>query len=218
MPDSNNPNPLTSATREHDRSHAFLSDVAEIRRRARQHIQDGAVTADYKGDRDTVLRLLNEALATELVCVLRYKRHYYMAGGAVAEAIKDELLQHANEEQQHADQLAQRIVELGGAPNFNPDGLANRSHSEYVEGETLADMLAEDLIAERIAIESYREIIQYLGNNDSTTRRLFESILAVEEEHAEDLRSMREDMMRKERAGDRAAIAPSAGARPGELQ
>jgi len=179
--------------------HAFVTDVAEIRRRARQHIQNGAVTDNYAADRDTVLRLLNEALATELVCVLRYKRHYYMAGGAVAEAIKGELLQHANEEQGHADQLAQRIVELGGSPNFDPKGLADRSHSEYVEGETLAEMLAEDLIAERIAIESYREIIQYLGTKDSTTRRLFESILAVEEEHAEDLRSMREDMLRRGR-------------------
>ena len=182
-----------------DAGHAFVMDVAEIRRRARQHIQDGAVTADYAADRATVLRLLNEALATELVCVLRYKRHYYMAGGAVAEAVKGELLQHANEEQGHADSLAQRIVELGGSPDFNPVGLADRSHSEYVEGETLSDMLAEDLIAERIAIEGYREIIQYLGTKDSTTRRLFESILAVEEEHAEDLRSMREDLLRKER-------------------
>lgn len=187
-----------------EQAHPFVSDIAAIRRRARQHIQDGAVTADYSADRDTVLRLLNEALATELVCVLRYKRHYYMAGGAVAEAIKGELLQHANEEQGHADSLAQRIVELGGSPNFSPVGLADRSHSEYVEGETLADMLAEDLIAERIAIESYREIIQYLGTKDTTTRRLFESILAVEEEHAEDLRSMREDMLRKERPSNAA--------------
>ncbi len=196
--------------------HPFVADVAEIRRRARQHIQNGAVTDDYAADRETVLRLLNEALATELVCVLRYKRHYYMAGGAVAEAVKAELLQHANEEQGHADQLAQRIVELGGAPNFNPASLVERSHSEYVEGETLGDMLAEDLIAERIAIESYREIIQYLGNKDTTTRRLFESILAVEEEHAEDLRSMREDMLRRERP---AAAAFGKSARwPAELQ
>jgi bacterioferritin len=193
--------PQRPAGREGEQAHPFVSDLAEIRRRARQHIQDGAVTADYSADRDTVLRLLNEALATELVCVLRYKRHYYMAGGAVAEAIKDELLTHANEEQGHADRLAARIVELGGAPNFNPDGLIDRSHSEYVEGDTLGEMLAEDLIAERIAIESYREIIQYLGTRDSTTRRLFEEILAVEEEHAEDLRSMREDMLRKERSG-----------------
>ena len=211
MPDVNKPQ--RSAAREADRGHEFVTDVAEIRRRARQHIQDGAVTADYAANRQTVLRLLNEALATELVCVLRYKRHYYMAGGAVAEAIKAELLQHANEEQGHADQLAQRIVELGGAPNFNPDGLVDRSHSEYVEGDTLAEMLAEDLIAERIAIESYREIIQYLGTKDSTTRRLFEAILAVEEEHAEDLRSMREDMLRKERA---TSSAQSAGTRPAD--
>ena len=199
MSDSNTPSERAQARTGFDAGHAFVTDVAEIRRRAREHIQNGAVTDDYAADRQTVLRLLNEALATELVCVLRYKRHYYMAGGAVAEAIKGELLQHANEEQGHADQLAQRIVELGGSPNFNPDGLVDRSHSEYVEGETLADMLAEDLIAERIAIESYREIIQYLGTKDSTTRRLFESILAVEEEHAEDLRSMREDMLRRER-------------------
>ena len=198
-----------------DDGHPFVSNMAEIRRRARQHIQNGAVTDDYAADRQTVLRLLNEALATELVCVLRYKRHYYMAGGAVAEAVKGELLQHANEEQGHADQLAKRIVELGGAPNFDPNGLAERSHSEYVEGETLADMLAEDLIAERIAIESYREIIQYLGNKDTTTRRLFESILAVEEEHAEDLRSMREDMLRRERPVAGSAADPRPGA---ELQ
>lgn len=177
----------------------FLSGVADIRRRARRHIQDGAVTPGCGAERDTVLRLLNEALATELVCVLRYKRHYYMAGGVVAEAIRSELLQHANEEQAHADRIAERIVELGGAPNFNPDGLGQRSHSEYVEGEGLAEMLAEDLIAERIAIESYREIIRYLGDRDVTTRRLLESILAVEEEHAEGLRSMREDLLRRGR-------------------
>ncbi len=177
----------------------FLSEVADIRRRARRHIQDGAATPSYGADREAVVRLLNEALATELVCVLRYKRHYFMAGGAVAETIRSELLQHANEEQTHADRIAERIVELGGAPNFNPDGLAQRSHSEYVEGESLSDMLAEDLIAERIAIESYREIVEYLGNKDVTTRRLFESILAVEEEHAGELRKMREGMLRQER-------------------
>jgi bacterioferritin len=180
-------------------SYPFLSGVADIRRRARQHIQEGTVTPNYEGDRETVLRLLNEALATELVCVLRYKRHYLNAGGALAETVRSELLEHANEEQAHADRIAERIVELGGAPNFNPDGLGQRNHSEYVEGESLADMLAEDLIAERIAIESYREIIHYLGEKDVTTRTLFESILAVEEEHAEELRSMREDMLRQER-------------------
>jgi len=177
----------------------FLSEVADIRRRARQHIQDGAATPSYGADREAVVRLLNEALATELVCVLRYKRHYFMAGGAVAETIRSELLQHANEEQTHADRIAERIVELGGAPNFSPDGLAQRGHSEYVEGETLCDMLAEDLIAERITIESYREIVEYLGNKDVTTRRLFESILAVEEEHAGELRRMREGMLGQER-------------------
>ncbi|MGH8144558.1 MAG: ferritin-like domain-containing protein [Steroidobacteraceae bacterium] len=211
MPPTNNPEPI--ARRESEAAHPFVTDIAQIRRRARQHIQDGAVTPGYAADRETVLRLLNEALATELVCVLRYKRHYFMAGGAVAESVKGELLQHANEEQGHADQLAQRIVELGGAPNFNPEGMSGRSHSEYVEGETLAEMLAEDLIAERIAIESYREIIQYLGTNDSTTRRLFESILAVEEEHAEDIRSMREDMLRRDRGTD----APNGASSP-ELQ
>jgi bacterioferritin len=213
MPQSSNQQP--NPGRESEQAHVFLTDIAEIRRRARQHMQNGAVTPGYGADRETVLRLLNEALATELVCVLRYKRHYYMAGGAVAEAIKGELLQHANEEQGHADQLAQRIVELGGAPDFNPDGMSDRSHSEYVEGDTLADMLAEDLIAERIAIESYREIIQYLGNGDSTTRRLFESILAMEEEHAEDIRSMREDMLRRDHGGNR----PDHGeTHPAELQ
>jgi bacterioferritin len=173
-------------------SYPFLSGVADIRRRARQHIQGGA-------DCDTVLRLLNEALATELVCVLRYKRHYYMADGVVAEAIRGELLQHANEEQAHADRIAERIVQLGGAPNFNPEGLAQRSHAEYVESEGLAEMLAEDLIAERIALESYREIIHYLGDRDLTTRQLFESILAVEQGHAEGLRSLREELLRRER-------------------
>jgi bacterioferritin len=203
MPEMNSPQ---QGPREADQAHAFVSDVAAIRRRARQHIQNGAVTdltEDYAADRDTVLRLLNEALATELVCVLRFKRHYYMAAEGVAEAVRGELLQHANEEQGHADLLAQRIVELGGSPNFNPVAMVDRSHSEYVEGEegeSLADMLAEDLIAERIAIESYREIIQYLGTKDSATRRLFESILAVEEEHAGDLRSLREDMLRRERS------------------
>jgi bacterioferritin len=180
-------------------SYPFLSGVADIRRRARRHIQDGAVTTSYGADRDTVLRLLNEALATELVCVVRYKRHSHIAGEMVAETIRDELLQHANEEQVHADRIAERIVELGGAPNLNPDGLGERSHSESSEGEDLAEMLAEDLIAERIAIESYREIIQYLGNKDETTRQLFESILAVEEEDAQELRSLREDMLRRER-------------------
>jgi bacterioferritin len=185
---------------ERDPSYPFLCEVAEIRRRARQHIADGAVTVNYAADRDVVLRLLNEALATEIVCLLRYRRHYFMAGGSLAESIKNEFLKHSQGEQSHADQLAERIVQLGGQPNLNPAGLVDRSHSEYVDGDTLADMVEEDLIAERIAIESYREVIQYIGEKDTTTRRLFESILAIEEEHAEELASMREDLIRKTRS------------------
>src|SRR3974377_1573683 len=184
--------PMTDTQR--GQPYPFLSEVAEIRRRARQHIANGAVTVNYAAARDVVLRLLNEALATEVVCVLRYRRHYFMASGTLAEAIKDEFLQHSQEEQAYADQLAERIVQLGGAPNFNPQGMLERSHSEYEEGESLADVIEEDLIAERIAIKSYREIIQYIGDKDSTTRRLFESILAVEEQHAEELASMRADI------------------------
>lgn len=168
----------------------FLSDITAIRERARKHIADGAVTQSYGADRATVLKLLNEALATEIVCVLRYKRHYYMANGAMAEAIKSELQQHANEEQGHADLIAERIVQLGGEPDFNPQVLSGRSHAEYVEGDSLADMVKEDLVAERVAIESYTEMIRFLGNTDTTTRRMLEGILATEEEHAEELASM----------------------------
>src|SRR5881275_1859514 len=152
----------------------FLTDVQELRRRARQHIEEGAVTDAYKADRETVVKLLNEALATEIVCVLRYKRHYFMASGIHAEGVAAEFLQHANEEQGHADQIAARIVQLGGAPNLNPEGLLSRSHAEYVEGDTLIDMIKEDLVAERIAIDSYRELITYFGNDDPTSRRLME--------------------------------------------
>ena len=167
----------------------------EIRRRAREHIEAGAVTPSYDANRAVVLKLLNQALATELVCVLRYRRHYFMADGVLGEAIKKEFLTHAEEEQAHADQIAERIVQLGGAPDFNPEGLATRSHSEYREGDSsLVQMIKEDLIAERVAIESYREIIQFIGIHDSTTRRMLESILAKEEEHAEELRSMLEDV------------------------
>ena len=168
----------------------FLSDIKTLRERARQHIEKGAVTEGYKADRETVVKLLNEALATEIVCVLRYKRHYFMASGIHAEGVAAEFLQHANEEQVHADQIAARIVQLGGAPNLNPDGLLTRSHAEYVEGDSLIDMIKEDLVAERIAIDSYREMIQYLGNDDPTTRRMMEEILAMEEEHADDLVSL----------------------------
>jgi bacterioferritin len=181
----------------------FLSDVQELRRRARQHIEEGAVTDRYRADRDTVLKLLNEALATEIVCVLRYKRHYFMAQGIHSDPIATEFLQHANEEQGHADQIAGRIVQLGGSPNFSPDGLLTRSHSEYVEGQTLVDMIKEDLIAERIAIDSYTEMIRYIGDDDITTRRMLESILAVEEEHADDLVSFLADMEKDWQGRDR---------------
>jgi bacterioferritin len=168
----------------------FLTDIKTLRERARQHIENGAVTEGYKADRETVVKLLNEALATEIVCVLRYKRHYFMASGIAAEAVAAEFLQHANEEQGHADQIAQRIVQLKGEPNFNPEGLLSRSHAEYVEGTSLIDMIKEDLVAERIAIDSYRDMITYFGNDDPTSRRMLESILAMEEEHADDLVSL----------------------------
>lgn len=165
----------------------FLSDMQEIRKRARQHMERGAVTDGYRGDLKTVLRVLNEALATELVCVLRYKRHQFMARGLSAQSVADEFAGHAAEEQGHADQIAARIVQLGGEPDFNPAGLLTRSHSEYVAGETLLEMIKEDLVAERVAIESYGEIIRYLGDADPTSRRMMEDILAKEEEHAEDM-------------------------------
>ena len=172
----------------------FLTDIQELRRRARQHIENGAVTEGYRADRDTVVKLLNEALATEIVCVLRYKRHYFMAQGIHADPIAAEFLQHANEEQGHADQIAGRIVQLGGEPNFSPEGLLSRSHSEYVEGVTLVDMIKEDLVAERVAIDSYSEMIRYVGDNDITTKRMLEEILQVEEEHADDLASFLADL------------------------
>ena len=169
---------------------SFLTDISTLRTRARQHIERGAVTPGYGADRDTVVNILNEALATEIICVLRYKRHYFMADGLHADPVAAEFLQHANEEQAHADEIAARIVQLGGAPNFSPDGLTTRSHAEYVEGHDLIDMIKEDLVAERIAIDSYGEMIRYLGNNDPTTRRMLEGILAMEEEHADDLASL----------------------------
>jgi bacterioferritin len=173
---------------------SFLTDIKTLRARARKHIEKGAVTEGYKADRKTVIKVLNEALATEIVCVLRYRRHYFMATGINADSVAAEFLQHSNEEQGHADQIAQRIVQLGGEPNFNPEGLLTRSHAEYVEGETLTDMIKEDLVAERIAIDSYREMVNYLGQNDPTSRRLLEEILAKEEEHADDLASLLEGM------------------------
>lgn len=172
----------------------FLTDIKTLRERARREIEKGAVTPGYKADRTTVNKILNEALATEIVCVLRYKRHFYMASGINAQSVAAEFLQHANEEQMHADQIAQRIVQLGGEPNFSPEGLLTRSHSEYVEGESLTDMITEDLVAERVAIDSYRDMINFLGNDDPTTRRMLEGILAMEEEHADDLVSLLEEM------------------------
>ena len=172
-----------------------LTDVKTLRDRARQGIEDGAMTSGYKAQAETVIKLLNDALATEIVCVLRYKRHYFMATGISSLSVKEEFLQHATEEQAHADQLAERIVQLGGEPNLSPEEMLNRSHSEYGEGESLVEMITEDLIAERIAIDSYREMIAYLGTDDSTTRRLLERILAQEEEHAEDLAGLLNDGM-----------------------
>jgi bacterioferritin len=171
-----------------------LSDIKSLRERARKQIEKGAVTSGYAADRERVIGMLNEALATELVCVLRYKRHYFMATGIHAAPVAAEFLEHATEEMSHADLLAKRIVELRGEPNFSPDGLAARSHAEYVEGESLKGMIREDLIAERIAIESYREMIAYLGDQDPTTQRMLEEILASEEGHADDLSSLLEGM------------------------
>ncbi|HEX9449086.1 MAG TPA: ferritin-like domain-containing protein [Dongiaceae bacterium] len=169
---------------------AFVADVKKIRDRARQHIADGAVTGAYKADREQVVKVLNEVLATELVCVLRYKRHYYTAEGLYSESVKAEFLEHATEEQAHADAVATRIVQLNGKPDFNPASLVARSHAEYSDGTELIKMIEEDLVAERIAIETYSEIARWLGDNDSTSRRLIESILEQEEEHAEDLAAL----------------------------
>ena len=171
-----------------------LTDIPTLRKLARQHIEQGAVTSGYGADRKAVIKLLNEALATELVCVLRYKRHYFMATGIHAVSVASEFLEHATEEMLHADRIAGRIIQLRGEPNFSPDGLAARSHAEYAEGGTLKQMIKENLVAERIAIESYREMIGYLGDQDTTTRRMLEEILASEEEHAEDLSSLLEGL------------------------
>jgi bacterioferritin len=172
----------------------FLSDVETLRANARAHIEQGPITEAYGADRDRVVAVLNEVLATELVCVLRYKRHYYMAEGLNSGPVADEFLQHANEEQGHADMVAARIVQLQGEPDFNPATLVRRSHAEYAPGADLVDMIKEDLVAERVAIASYLEIIRWLGNDDATTRRLLESILAVEEEHADDLLSLLQEV------------------------
>ncbi|MEP7185083.1 MAG: DUF892 family protein [Rhodanobacter sp.] len=185
----------------------FVSDIENIRKQARENIDQGAMTAGYSADRETVIELLNQALATELVCVLRYKFHYYMASGINSQAIKAEFLEHANEEQGHADLIAERITQLDGKPNLSPVGLVDRSHADYVEGENLADMIKEDLVAERIAIDSYREMITYIGADDPTTRRVLEGILAMEEEHAEDMNTLLEQIGQK---GEPAKPSPAA--------
>lgn len=165
----------------------FKPDVEALRKHAREHLDEGAVTAGYSADREVVLELLNDSLATELVCVLRYRRHHFMARGIHSQSVAEEFLVHSNEEQGHADEIAARIVQLGGSPDFDPAGLAGRSHAQYVEGDSLASMIGEDLVAERIAIDSYRDIIKYLGDGDPTTRRMLEGILATEEQHADEL-------------------------------
>jgi bacterioferritin len=165
----------------------LLTDLQLLRTRAREHIDDGAVTAGYTADRETVLKMLNDSLATELICVLRYRRHHFMARGIHSQSVATEFLEHSNEEQGHADLLAERIIQLGGEPDFSPDSLTSRSHAEYIEGDTLASMIREDLVAERIAIDSYRSMVQYLADNDPTTRRMIEGILAIEEQHADEL-------------------------------
>ena len=173
---------------------AHLTDVATLRSRARQNVENGAVTEGYDADREEIIRLLNASLATELVCVLRYKRHYFMANGLKAGIAADEFLEHATQEAEHADKLAERIVQLGGEPEFNPDLLSKNSHAQYVAGNSLKEMVYEDLVAERIAVDSYREIIQYIGDKDPTTRRIFEDILAQEEEHADDMADILEGL------------------------
>lgn len=171
---------------------AFVTDIEEVRLRARRHMERGAVTEGYRADRETVIKILNQALATEIACVLRYKRHYFMASGIHAQAVAEEFLEHAKEEQEHADQIAERITQLDGEPDLNPEGMLTRSHSGYVEGANLVDMLREDLVAKRVAIDSYSEMVRYLGDNDPTSRRMMEEILSKEEEHADDLKTLLE--------------------------
>lgn len=175
----------------------FVADIEAIRARAREHMMDGAITSAYKADRERVLEVLNEVLATEIVCTLRYKSHYYMATGMYKQPVAAEFLQHAAEEQEHADLICERITQLGGQPNLNPVGLADRSHSEYRGGESLRDLVKEDLVAERIAVETYSEIVRWLGDDDPTTRRVMETILSTEEEHATDMLDLL-DRMEKE--------------------
>lgn len=168
----------------------FLTDITEIRRRAREHLEEGAITEDYEGDVNATIKLLNDALATEIVCVLRYTYHYIAAVGIQSESVKDEFGEHAREEQEHALRIAERINQLGGKADFNPEGLLSRSASQYAEGQNLVDMIKENLIAERIAIQTYQEMVRYFANHDPTTRRMMEDILAKEEEHANDMHDL----------------------------
>jgi bacterioferritin len=169
-----------------------MTDTKTLRARARKNVDQGAITETYTADRKQVIKLLNDALATEYVCVLRYYRHYFMASGMLADAVKAEFLEHARQEQEHAGQLAERIVQLGGEPDLDPDTLTRRSHAEYKEGKDLRDMVRENLVAERIAIDSYREMINYIGDKDTTTKRILEGILAQEEEHADEFSDLLE--------------------------
>ena len=168
----------------------FTADIQAIRKRARSKMNQGAVTGAYRADPESVIEMLNEVLATEIVCVLRYKNHYFMAEGIHAGPVASEFLEHAREEQEHANWVAERITQLGGVPNFNPEGIASRSHAEYAESDNIREMIEEDLVAERIAIETYSEAVRWLGNDDPTTRRLVEDILKQEEEHADDLANL----------------------------
>ena len=188
--DNNNKQQVAERAESNGQCGSFKANVGEMRARARQNVEAGAVTADYEANPKEIVEMLNEALATELVCVLRYRRHFYMAKGTNSEPVAQEFLTHSNEELGHADRLAQRITQLGGEPDLNPSSLSGRSHAEYVVGKDLKDMIKEDLVAERIAIESYRAMIDYIGTSDVTTRRLLEDILAVEEEHADDLANL----------------------------
>jgi bacterioferritin len=169
---------------------SFTLDVEELRRRAREHMEQGAVTSNYEGDVATSIKILNDALATELVCVLRYKLHAIVAQGIHSDAVKEEFAAHARDEEQHADMIGERINQLGGKPNFDPEGLLARSATQYVEGTDLRNMIVENLVAERIAIETYREMVRYFANHDPTTRQMLENILAKEEEHANDMQDL----------------------------
>lgn len=179
-------------TRKSSAKPPFKIDVQAVQARARQDLSRGAVTEGYAADREQVIKLLNDALATEIICVLRYQYHYHMASGIHSRSVAAEFLEHVAEEQAHAGRLAERITQLGGSPDFSPDSISARAHAQYVEGSNLIDMIKEDLVAERIAIEAYSEMIRYVGDDDPTTRRLLEEILAQEEEHAEDMSSLLE--------------------------